>query len=364
MAREQSEMRRRLAERYVSLLRGTHPGGASYARWRALVDLGDAAVPSLENELRTAEAPIRRWAAVVLARIDSSVARVALGGAVDDDDDQVRLCGAIALARLGDPRALPSLLEAAQRGLPWMRFDALLALGTLGDLRGLPVLAAALRDADSNIRSRAASGLQDFGSAAAPVLLDALRDPDPQLRTTACYALGHAGASGAATALHERLASDDDIWVRCGAAWALGRLRADAALGALVRALGHPAAQLRAAACTALGQLGEATSRARLKDLLEDGDTGVRRAAAQALGALGGADEFLVSRLRVEPDSYALEALIDALAESGSTALALEAFSELALERLCNVGRRKDRRRLRRAIAFASGVVARRLRRE
>src|SRR5579859_5357334 len=148
MAGELSEMRVRLAERYVALLRGTdpNPGSVSYARWRALVALGDAGVPALGRELGRAETPIRRWAAIVLQRIDSSAARVALGGAIADDDDQVRLHAALALARLDDARALPALLEAAQRGPPWMRFDALLALGALRDLGSLPVLAQALRD--------------------------------------------------------------------------------------------------------------------------------------------------------------------------------------------------------------------------
>src|SRR5690242_3062923 len=117
MAGEQRDRRRRLAERYVALLRGTHPAGPSWARWRSLVELADAAVPALERELRSAEAPVRRWAATVLARIDSTAARLALGEARDDDDDQVRLAAALALARLVDARALPTLLEVAQRGL-------------------------------------------------------------------------------------------------------------------------------------------------------------------------------------------------------------------------------------------------------
>jgi HEAT repeat protein len=150
MAGERSERRRLLAERYVALLRGIHPGApATHARWRALIELGDAAIPPLEHELRTSEAPFRRWAAAVLACIDSQATRVALGGAIDDDDDQVRLHAAIALARLGDARALPSLDVAAEQGLPWMRWDAIVALGALRDPRSLPVLARAqvLRDA-------------------------------------------------------------------------------------------------------------------------------------------------------------------------------------------------------------------------
>jgi HEAT repeat protein len=101
-----------------------------------------------------------------------------------------------------------------------------------------------------------------------------------------------------------------------------------------------------------------------LKEFIEDRDTELRRAAAQALGELGGADELLISRLGVENDSYTLEILIDALAESGSTARVVEALGELARERLPKIHRRKDRRRLRRAIALASGATRRRSGRE
>src|SRR5215831_6599430 len=165
MAGERSEVRGRLAERYVALLRSGGPRSFSHARWGALVDLGDAAVPALGQELATSETPVRRWSAALLERIDTAAARAALGRAIGDDDAEVRLRAAVALARLGDARALPSLLESAQRGLPWMRFEALLALGALRDPGGLPVLAQALRDRDVNVRARAASGLQIFGSA-------------------------------------------------------------------------------------------------------------------------------------------------------------------------------------------------------
>lgn len=357
MSEEQSEMRGRLAERYVALLRGTAVGSASYARWRALVELGDPAVPALHRELRAAQASMRRWAAIVLQRIDSIAARRALGGALDDDDDEVRFRAAVALARLGDARALPSLLESAQRGLPWVRFEALLALGALRDPVSIPVLAQALRDPDANIRNRAGLGLQGCGAAAVPVFLGALGDPDADVRRAACYALGQVGASDATTALLERIATDADVWVRCGAAWALGRLGAGTALCALERALGDPEASVRAAACTALGRLGDASSRATLTELLNDRDVEIRRAAAEALGALGGADDLLSARLGAEHDTYALEALVDALAASGSTALVLERLDAFARDRLRKVRGRKDRRRLRRAIAFARGAI-------
>lgn len=73
----------------AALLRGTHPGApATHARWRALIELGDA-------------------------------------------------------------RALPSLDAAAEQGRPWMRCDAIVALGALRAMTRISTRSPTPRDVGS-----------------------------------------------------------------------------------------------------------------------------------------------------------------------------------------------------------------------
>jgi HEAT repeat protein len=355
-----SSRRERLARLYVAALRGTHPA-SDLARWRALVELGDVAVPALERELHTSPEPeVRRWAANVLHRIDSECARGALARAVQDDDDQVRFRAAFAMAQLGDGRAFDRLAPVAVRGIPWMRCEALHALGTLRDPRGLAILLGAMRDADRNVRMQAGVGLEWFGLGSVPALLELLHDSDADVRSSACIVLGRLGAPEAAGAV-QVLAADPDKYVRAAALLALARTGAPAAAVELATGVVDRESTVRASACRALGLTRSADAPRLALSCIADSDAGVRGAAAGALGAMGelAAEGPLVAQLAVEEDRSALLTILDALGACGR-APAERAIDTFARARLRRVARtKKGRRDLRRAVAFALAQIAR-----
>ena len=86
-------------------------------------------------------------------------------------------------------------------------------------------LSQRLRDADANVRCRAATALGEIGSAAVAELIHALSFPDANIRREAVWALAKMGpeAEPAVGAL-ARVLADRDLAVRKGAARALGLL--------------------------------------------------------------------------------------------------------------------------------------------
>lgn len=182
-------------------------------------------------------------------------------------------------------------------------------------------LIAALASDDPAARARAACELKDEGDAAGDALAPLLRllsDASPVERTVckqhwwrSSELLTTPGEQAAAALVSIGSQAFDPLvaalrqpqWVaRRNAAWALGALDDQRALGALVAALGDREPDVRAQAAWALGALDDPSSMDRLATALKDEDVRVRRQAAWALGALG--------------DSRATAGLIAALKDS------------------------------------------------
>lgn len=121
-------------------------------------------------------------------------------------------------------------------------------------------LASALDDPDGCVRRLAAIRLGRTRSpAGTAALIDALADPSPATRRSAALGLAFGeddpADEEAVAALLEAL-DDADAGVRASAAWALGRLEAERAIGALVTLLeSDPSADVRRNAALALGEI-------------------------------------------------------------------------------------------------------------
>jgi HEAT repeat protein len=157
-------------------------------------------------------------------------------------------------------------------------------------------LEAALRDLehrDPRVRAQAADALgrTDAGERerALPALTRAADDEHPSVRYAALLSLGELAAATAVTTLIAHL-SDAESLCREAAAIALGQLGpdgGDAAWGALTKALGNAAPEVRFQAIASLAEVDAGRAAPLVAPLLADGDVKVRAQAAAALGDAG-----------------------------------------------------------------------------
>jgi len=244
-------------------------------------------VPRLLRVLRgrRVEDSVHKAAAAALGEIGAP-AVPGLLAALRDAEEDVRRKAAWVLGKIGDAAAVPGLLAALHDADVDVRVAAAAALGQIGDATAVPGLLAALHDADVDVRWTAARALERIGDAAAvPGRLAALGDADADVRWAAAVALGQIGDNAAVPGLLAAL-GDADADVREAAAAALGEIGDAAAVPGLLAALGDANADVREAAAAALGEIG-APAVPGLLAALGDADERVREAAAEALGQIG-----------------------------------------------------------------------------
>ena len=263
-------------------------GGAA----RAIIEVGEAAVPPLLAALEDANPPVRALAADALGMIADVRAVEPLGEALANDEPLVRAAAVQALGGIPCDEAVAALAAAArdpeqydeirrdaaeqiaewgERGLvllqilregdPLARACAARALASWPDLEDEQVLSAltdALKDADARVVAMAANSLGWPGNAqAVPHMIRALRHPDAAARQRVARALGIIGKPDGVEPLIAAL-EDEDLFVRCEAAKALGRLKDPRAVGPLCRLVAKPDHDAILSAINALGEIGDA----------------------------------------------------------------------------------------------------------
>jgi HEAT repeat protein/actin-like ATPase involved in cell morphogenesis len=162
-----------------------------------------------------------------------------------------------------------------------------------------------LKDANPEVRQKAAEALIDMGTAAQvpiPHLISLLSDSDRNVRWYAAYALIGVGTAAQVAIPHlVPLLSDSDPGVRWITASALGDMgtAAEVAIPHLVPLLSDSNETVRQYAAQALGKMGTAAHFAipRLIPLLSDSDETVRFYAAEALGTMGTAAQIAIPHL-------------------------------------------------------------------
>jgi len=156
------------------------------------------------------------------------------------------------------------------------------------------------------VRFRATYWLAYLGPVARPaipLLVNNLREEDDLgIRCQAAFALGRIGKgdSAATSALLEAL-RDKDAKVRGSAVTALGQIGQanESVFAAMIRALQDKDERVRISAASALARIGKGDSNVvtALVQALRDKDSHVRRSAASALGQLGQANEYAITEL-------------------------------------------------------------------
>jgi HEAT repeat protein len=236
----------------------------------------------------------------------------ALLKSLTDPDREVREGAANALGRLGDEAvtAVPMLLGLIQSKDAHNRENAITAVAGIGRAGGPAVertLLAALEDQESGVRAKAASALASLRPPSQTItsaLIAALaREENGWNRYSIAndvLALDLDNEKAAAAIIdllrHNDAAVAESAALRAGHEF--GKRAADA-IPALVEALRHPKAKVRAAAAKSLGSLGKAAVSAvpALSQALCDQYASVRSAAAASLGDMGKAAEPAIPAL-------------------------------------------------------------------
>jgi HEAT repeat protein/beta-lactamase regulating signal transducer with metallopeptidase domain len=306
-SRASADMRRAMADARAAMVRIPRPPEAPRPPRTPVAALAPIAAANLDGAL--ARAP-RGWGSIDEDRRQdtTSIAVPALIEALRDGDIDVRRAACNSLSNLEDRRAIPALIDVLKDGDAEVRACAARALGSFDDKRALPGLVALLKDKDKDVRESALSSLEGFrDQVPASAIITALGDEDPDIRVAA---IGLAECE-----CEDEKRQDPQIVQK------------------VVELVGHPNADVRAAAISVLPSFHLKEAPAGLLAGAKDKNPDVRQRVAEALGSIhdprsvpalsslladGNADvrESAVNALSEIRDRSALEALVGALKSS------------------------------------------------
>ena len=192
--------------------------------------------------------------------------------------------------------ACGSPLKQARRDLDSpdqsVRIAALKFLAKAGDTQCVPDVVVLLADADPDVRKQAARALGRIGDERAVLPLAGLYETEfcDDVAATAVLALVRIGRASVEPLVE--LTSAGRASIRAGAILALGKLRASAAVDAVIWRLKDVDPDVRIAAVHALRAIGDARGMEAAASAVEDGDEAVERAAERTLGGRGYQDQL------------------------------------------------------------------------
>ncbi|MFY9131891.1 MAG: HEAT repeat domain-containing protein [Candidatus Methanoculleus thermohydrogenotrophicum] len=152
-------------------------------RWAEVERVGEGALPALTGALSDPSIEVRANAVKIIARIGGEESRAPLvEAALRDDTPVVRLRAERALVDMGEA-AIPALTGALSDPSIEVRADAVRIIARIGGEESrAPLVEAALRDDAPMVRQRAERALVDMGEAAIPALTGAAAEALPETR--------------------------------------------------------------------------------------------------------------------------------------------------------------------------------------
>lgn len=218
---------------------------------------------------------------------------------------------AVKLAEVAGDEAVETLSELLQEEDRVVKEGTVEILGEIGTKKAAQILTVYL--GDEVVAGHVAETLASIGEPAVEPLVAALRDQDSDVRSRTAEVLVQIGEPAVESLI--RALRDDDRWVRRGVAEALGRIEDRRAVEPLIEVLGDELAAWEAA--EALGQIGDGRAIEPLIAAMRDELVGW--AAAEALVQIGApAVEPLIGALG---DELARRAAAEALVKIGESAV-------------------------------------------
>ncbi|HEY5921851.1 MAG TPA: HEAT repeat domain-containing protein [Kofleriaceae bacterium] len=172
-------------------------------------------------------------------------------------DREVRVDALVAAGRLGDAKVIDDVLPLMDHQESAMREAATFTLGRSGDKRAVPALLKALADRKEREQVLACLGLAQIDDGrVGPALIGALKDASKvdAVRAACAYAIGARKIAAGTPALLAALDDNRGETQRL-AAWALGQLGEQKALGPLIRAYFARAGQEASELVWAIGRV-------------------------------------------------------------------------------------------------------------
>lgn len=195
----------------------------------------------------------------------------------------LRLEAAAQLGRLGDPRAVPALVDHLADPDGEVRASVMQALAGIRGREVAARLVPLLSVEQVGLRNMAMELLRRIGQDAPDLILALLEEDDRDLRIFAADIVGNVGSPGVGRALIRTL-GDPDPNVRAAAAISLGRRRESQAVPALVKALADEQ-WVRFAAIEALAAIGDPAALEPLLAVMREEDELAQASIASALGS-------------------------------------------------------------------------------
>ncbi|HYO87483.1 MAG TPA: HEAT repeat domain-containing protein [Candidatus Limnocylindrales bacterium] len=256
----------------------------------AIVNLGESALPALQERLAQAPAGQRTALADILGGLGAAESVAPLVGLAADAEPSVRAAAVTALGKLAHPDAVPILSECLTDTVQPLNVDEPICYLAAAALRAIGT-PEALRVVDAWRTGQTPAGIKAMEEQAAPasesdVLLVQIASPVWETRRDAVSALALRGDRTYLPLIAESL-TDEDTQVRWAAARSLGDFAYDpASVDALIKALADPEALVADEAVSSLGRIGSPALPAVLT-ALRSRDPNVRAAAVDALGKIG-----------------------------------------------------------------------------
>lgn len=294
---------------------------------RALVRLGEDAVPVLIRGLSRGTKSMRMYAASALGEIADPVAipdlvkalgdsvwrvrrnsyeaLVGMGGpalpelrkAIFSENEDIAFWSARALGKLGE-KSRDVLLTALKTGSTQLKFIIAAALGETGDTRVVHLLLNNLTDGSWLVQRRSAEALAEIGPVGLPAMMKALRTGGETSTYWITHALTRMGDPGI-KALSEALVDEGEDF-RWNIKETLGRI-GEPILPVCQELVSHPDVNVRVFAVSVIGDLAPSTeSDGSLLEALRDESWTIRKIAADLLAARGAA---VVDRLALSMET-------------------------------------------------------------
>ncbi|UCF15336.1 MAG: HEAT repeat domain-containing protein, partial [Phycisphaerales bacterium] len=219
------------------------------------------AVGVIVDSLQDTEANqyVRGSAAIALGRTGSAEVVEPLRLGLEDEKQFVRWKCTQALGMLGYRECVGGLVMAAKDRDPYVRAAAVQALGTMKSKDAVDDLVRAFADEHWLVRLNARNGMVEIGEPAAERLIGGLKDSDSRVRWQAAWALGRIKATAAVAPLIETM-GDSNWMVRDEAAVALVRIDSETLVDLLIKASEQGIGYVREQAAWALAEMKRRTT--------------------------------------------------------------------------------------------------------